>query len=245
MTGFQVYLNTVRQLGIRMTEEPKIVGIITARGGSKGIPRKNIVMFNKKPLIIHTIEASLKSEYITETIVSSDDDEILMISKDSGAGIVKRLAELASDTASSESVIEDTIEQLKNRGQNFDILVLLQPTSPLRDNIDIDSALAMFLKSNATAMISVYEPKHSPYKSFKLNKGNFMEGIVNNKFPFARRQDLPRVFMPNGALYITYVNEFLRTKSLLTDKTIPYVMSTEKSVDIDSLEDIKKNGCLI
>ena len=244
MTGFQVYLNAVWQLGISMTEEPKIVGIITARGGSKGIPRKNTVMFNNKPLIVYTIEASLRSKYVTETIVSSDDEEILMISKDNGAGIVKRPSELASDTASSESVIEDTIEQLKNNGQNFDILVLLQPTSPLRDNIDIDSALAMFLESNATALISVYEPKHSPYKSFKLNRENFMVGLVDNKLPFARRQDLPRVFMPNGALYIIYVNEFLKTKSLLTDKTIPYIMSIEKSVDIDSLDDIK-SGSLI
>ncbi len=244
MTGFQVYLNAVWQLGISMTEEPKIVGIITARGGSKGIPRKNTVMFNNKPLIVHTIEASLRSKYVTETIVSSDDEEILMISKDNGAGIVKRPSELASDTASSESVIEDTIEQLKNRGQNFDVLVLLQPTSLLRDNIDIDSALAMFLESNATALISVYEPKHSPYKSFKLNKENFMEGLVDNKFPFARRQDLPRTFIHNGAIYAIYVSEFLERKSLLTDKTIPYIMSIEKSVDIDSLEDVK-SGCLI
>ena len=198
-------------------------------------------MFHNKPLVVHTIEASLKSNYITKTVVSSDDDEILMISKNSSAEIIKRPADLATDTASSESVIEDAIEQMKERDQEFDILVLLQPTSPLRDNIDLDNALAMFLKTNATALISVYEQKDTLYKSLKLNKENFLEALIDNRAPFARRQDLPKTFMPNGAIFAIYVSEFLKRKSLLTDKTIPYIMSTEKSIDIDSLEDINQN----
>ena len=124
----------------------KILSIIPARGGSKGLPRKNIIDLNGKPLIGWTIGASLKSKYITDTIVSSDDEEILNISQQYGANVLKRPKELATDIASSESVVLHTIKELKKQDKIYDYIVLLQPTSPLRDEKDIDKAFEMLFK---------------------------------------------------------------------------------------------------
>ncbi len=217
----------------------KILGIIPARGGSKSIPRKNIIKVGGKPLIAWTIESSLKSKYITKTVVSSEDKEIMEVAKKFGADIVRRPLKYATDSAIMTSVIKDCLIQLKKNKEEFDILILLQPTSPLRKTSDIDEAFNLFFKSRATALISGYEPPKSPFKSFKINKNGFLSGLVDNKSPFMNRQSLPKTFYPNGAIYIIYIKEFLKTKELFTSKTIPYSMPTEKSIDLDSLEDIK------
>jgi CMP-N,N'-diacetyllegionaminic acid synthase len=218
----------------------RIVAIIPARGGSKGLPGKNIYPLNGKPLIAYSIEASLNSKYITKTVVSSEDNEILGISEKYGSELIKRPKEFATDSASSDVVIKDCLEQLEKQGAEFDILILLQPTSPLRNSTDIDSAFEEFYKKDATALISVYEPEHTPFKSFKLNKDGFLEGLVDNNSPFMRRQDLPRAFMPNGAIYIIYVDEYKKSGSLFTNRTLPFVMSLDKSADVDNISDIAR-----
>lgn len=220
----------------------KTLAVITARGGSKGIPRKNLISINGKPLIAYSIEAGLKSKYITKTIVSSDDQEILDTSINLGAEIVKRPDELASDLAASEPAILHTIQELQKQGQEFDLVVLLQPTSPLRTAQDIDNAIELFLKNKkATALISVFEMKHTAYKAFKVEKGNtYLESIFEDKTPFKRRQDLPDTYYPNGAIYIVYAKDFLKTNKLLTNKTIPYIMSQQKSTDVDTMEDVQE-----
>jgi CMP-N,N'-diacetyllegionaminic acid synthase len=218
----------------------KILSIIPARGGSKGLLKKNIYPLNGKPLIAYTIEASIKSGVITKTIVSSENDEILNIAKQFGAEILVRPDEISSDLASSESVIEHVIKTLQNKNENYDILVLLQPTSPLRNSEDIKQAIELFLNYEALSLISVYEPLHTPYKSFKLNENGFLCGLLDNKTPFLRRQDLPKTFMPNGAIYITYCDLFLETQSLFSDKTIPFVMNENNSIDVDTKEDIER-----
>ena len=187
----------------------KILSIIPARGGSKGLPRKNIADLAGKPLIAWTIEASLNSEYISKTIVSSDDDEILNISKKYNADIIKRPDELALDTTAIEPVIKHVVEELKIENLEYDYLVLLQPTSPLRYAKDIDNAFDMLFKNNATALISVCEIDNKILKAFKQNKDTFIEGISNNKYPFMRRQDLPKIYLSNGSIYIIKIDEFL------------------------------------
>jgi CMP-N-acetylneuraminic acid synthetase len=216
----------------------KIISIIPARGGSKGLPGKNIIDLAGKPLIAWTIEASLKSKYITKTIVSSDDDKILEVSRQFSSEILKRPDELALDTTPSEPVIEHVLNSIVDI-EKYDYLILLQPTSPLRDEKDIDSAIELLIEKKATALISTKQIDNKILKAFKNDENGYLEGIANNKYPFMRRQDLPKVFMPNGAIYIVSIKEFLKTKKLFTDETISFEMSEEKSFDIDTLEDLK------
>jgi len=218
----------------------KILAIIPARGGSKGLPKKNILDLNDKPLIAWSIEASLASKYITKTVVSSDNDEILNISKKYKANTLKRPTELASDTASSEEAVINVIEELKKGGEEFEYLILLQPTSPLRDRNDIDNALELLFASKATALISVCETDNKLLKAFKENEAGYIEGVANNTYPFARRQDLPKTYMSNGAIYIIKIDEFLKYRTLFTKKTISYRMSEIKSLDIDTIDDLKE-----
>jgi CMP-N,N'-diacetyllegionaminic acid synthase len=214
----------------------KILAIIPARGGSKGLPRKNIVDLGGKPLIVWTIEASLSSNYITKTVVSSDSDEVLQIAKEHGVDVLKRPNEFATDTASSESVIKHALESLN---EDFDYLVVLQPTSPLRTAKDIDSSFEKMMAEYATSLISVCNTDNKILKAFKENDSGYIEGISNNKYPFERRQNLPKTYMSNGAIYIIKVSEFLELKSLYTDKTIAFLMDEVSSIDIDNQRDLQ------
>ncbi|WP_405605378.1 cytidylyltransferase domain-containing protein [Polaribacter sp. Asnod1-A03] len=216
----------------------KVIAIIPARGGSKGIPRKNLVNYSGKPLMQWTIEAALESKYITDIIVSSDDDEILNeAQKNKNVLALKRPLELAQDTSKTEPVLTHVLESLN--GVKYDYLILLQPTSPLRTFKDIDTALKKISNTEATSLISVCKLEHHPYKSFKINEKGFLEGIINNSFPFFPRQELPETYRANGAIYIVKVSEFLKEGRLLTQKTIHFEMSKKHSLDIDSKKDLK------
>lgn len=218
--------------------KPSILAIIPARGGSKGLPEKNIYPINGKPLIAYTIDAALKSKYISTTVVSSENDAILKVSSNIGADIIKRPAEFATDEASSESVIIDAIKQMGEKGNKFDIIVLLQPTSPLRNERDIDAALELMISEKASAIISVVNIGTKPFKAYYQNKDGYLKGIHSDKSPNMRRQDLPDAFLANGAIYAISIKEFLNTNNLITAKTLPYIMSPNKSLDIDTIEDI-------
>ena len=220
----------------------KILCVIGARGGSQGLPGKNIKMLLGKPLIAWTIEASLKSIYITKTVVSSYDEEILDISKKYGAEIIKRPNELASDTATSESVVRHAISYFESKGEVFDVVILLQPTSPLRNSNDIDNAFKIMFNSSSsvTAVISTCEVDNKILKAFVKDSNGFIKGISNNEYPFTRRQDLPLVYMPNGAIYITNIKLFMKDGLFLTNKTLNYIMPKNRSVDIDTLKDVEK-----
>lgn len=216
----------------------KIVAIIPARGRSKGLPRKNIIDLAGKPLIGWSIEAALQSRYIDKTVVSSDDEEILDVSRKFGADIIKRPDSLATDLASSESVIKHALEQIDS--ENFEYLILLQPTSPLRNEKDIDLAFKEMLAQNATALISVQEIDNKILKAFIIDDKGFLEKISHKDYAFKRRQDLPPVFLSNGAIYIIRVKDFLETGKLYTSKTFYYKMPKSKSVDVDTYDDIVK-----
>ncbi|MEE9409079.1 MAG: acylneuraminate cytidylyltransferase family protein [Polaribacter sp.] len=215
----------------------KVLAIIPARGGSKGIPRKNVVNFLGKPLIQWSIEAALKSKVITDIAVSSDDDDILQEAKKNDSIIaIKRPLELAQDSSRTEPVLAHVLETLKP--ENYDYLILLQPTSPLRTFEDIDLAFSILKDAKADSLISVCSLGYHPYKSFKVDENGFLEGIINNDFPFSPRQELPITYRANGAIYIIRIKSFLKNKSLLTDKTIHFKMNIEKSLDIDTEADI-------
>lgn len=215
----------------------KVLAIIPARGGSKGIPKKNLVNFRGKPLMQWSIDAAKKSKHITDIVVTSDDFEILEYAGKSEEVIcLKRPIELAKDHSRTEPVLVHVLENLRKK---YDFLILLQPTSPLRTAEDIDNSFLSLLNSKANALISVCNLEQHPYKSFKVDKNGFLQGIINNDYPFYPRQKLPQVYKPNGAIYIISIFEFLKNNRLFTEKTIHFKMSKEKSLDIDTLKDLE------
>jgi|SRR3989338_6678101 len=219
----------------------KILGLIPARGGSKGIPRKNIVDVAGKPLIAYTIGPALASGCFDKIAVSSDDDLILDISRLYGVQSIKRPVELAQDDSRFEDLILHALTVLEEREKYVpEALVYLQPTSPLRTASDIDGAVQMLLKSPVAAVISVRKVEPEYLKTFVLDKRGYLIGAVNNRYPFMNRQDLPDLFLPNGAIYAILRKEFLKRNSLFSPKTLPYVMPEERSFDLNSREDLTK-----
>lgn len=216
-----------------------IIAIIPARGGSKGIPNKNIVNLAGKPLICWTIDAALKSQYIDDVFVSSDSDEILEVADKAGSNLIKRSDELSQDDTLTVPVLQNALEIIeeKNPTVHYDYLILLQATSPLRSSNHIDSAFEQLISTNSTSLISVVESNHSPLKSFSIENG-FLKGLINNEYPFMRRQDLPQTYSANGAIYIVDLASFKKDGSLLTPRCTPFVMDQDSSVDIDTLDDL-------
>jgi CMP-N,N'-diacetyllegionaminic acid synthase len=210
--------------------------IIPSRGGSKRLPRKNILDLHGKPLIAWSIEAGLKSKYIDKVVVSSDDEEILYISQKYGASIIKRPDELATDVARTFDAIKHTIESI----ERYDYIVLLQATSPLRDDNHIDEAIELLEEKNADAIVSVCEMDHSPLWSNTLDDSLSMQGFLKDEVLKKRSQDLETYYRLNGAIYICKTDKLLEEKSFfLKDNIFAYVMSREKSIDIDEEIDFR------
>ncbi|MGI9255612.1 MAG: cytidylyltransferase domain-containing protein [Salinispira sp.] len=215
-----------------------ILSIIPARSGSNGLPKKNTIDLAGAPLIAWSIEASKQSTFITRSIVSSDNEEILAIASQYGADVLLRPVALSSDNTPTEPVITHVLDNIEQVDQ-YSYIVLLQPTSPLRNGKDIDNAMQYLLTQKATALISVKEVDNKILKAFTADNRGYLKGISNNNYPFMSRHDLPNVYMPNGAIYVIHVHEFLATKKLFTNRTIPYVMSEQKSIDIDNANDLR------
>lgn len=217
-----------------MLNKKKYLAIIPARGGSKRLPRKNILDLAGKPLIVWTIEAALQSQYIDTVLVTSDDDEILAIADQSGARIIKRPSYLASDTATSFDAIKHAIENTKWH----DCVILLQPTSPLRTSQHIDEAIQLLESKSANAIISVTEMEHSPDWANTLPEDGSMIGFLKEETLNKRSQDLEKQYRLNGAIYICQTSELLREKSFfIKDKIFAYKMDSRSSVDVDTAGD--------
>lgn len=215
-----------------------IVGIIPARGGSKGIHRKNIRKLNKKPLIFYSISEAKKSKFLSKVVVSTEDIQIANVAKKFNACVIKRPKKLATDKSQSIDTIKHVIHFLEKQNKSkIDIIVFLQPTSPLRTTEDIDKAISKFIKSKSDSLISVSETTHSPYFMYSL-KGNFLKPLLKTSTKSKRRQDMPKTFQINGAIYITSRELILKRNTVFGKKILPYVMDIEKSVDIDSPLDL-------
>ncbi|MBP7742355.1 MAG: acylneuraminate cytidylyltransferase family protein [Aliarcobacter sp.] len=212
------------------------LAIIPARGGSKRLPRKNVLDLCGKPLIAWSIEAALKSKYISKIIVSSDDEEILNIAKEYKADFIKRPYELASDTATTFDALKHTLENV----EKYDYVVLLQPTSPLRTEKHINEAIELLEEKNADAIISVCEMEHSPLWSNILDENLDMSNFLSDEVLNKRSQDLPKYYRLNGAIYICKIDKFLQNRGFfLKDKVFAYIMDKKDSVDIDEEIDFK------
>lgn len=219
-----------------------ILAVITARGGSKRLPNKNILDLCGKPLIAWTIEEAKKSKYIDKLIVSTDSIEIAEVCKKYNADVpFMRPKELAGDKADSIAVLKHAIEFYDN---HYDYIMLLQPTSPLRIVDDIDSLIES-LTNKVEAVVSVTEVEHSPLWSNVLPKdlsmANFLREEVKNK----RSQDLPTYYRLNGAIYLAEINYLKKENGFLGVKTNAFIMPKKRSIDIDDTLDFQLASFLI
>lgn len=214
----------------------RVLGIIPARGGSKGVPRKNIREVAGKPLIAYSIMAAQSSRLLTRCIVSTDDTETAEISAALGCEVMERPAELAQDDTPTVSVVKHIFERLESEDELFDYGFVLQPTSPLRTGLDIDSALQALFQSDADSIVSVYQVfDHHPARMYKLNNG--LLAPLDEKFASARRQELPPIYHRNGAIY-AFRRSLLDKNTLLGDRILPYIMEEDRSLNIDTEYDL-------
>lgn len=223
-----------------MIDNKKVLAIIPARGGSKGVPRKNIRELDGKPLISYTIEEAKKSKYIDRIIVSTDDEEISDISKKFCAEVpYLRPKELAQDNSSTVDCIVHMLNWLKEN-ENYipDYVCLLQCTSPLRTFKDIDGTIEKMISTDMDGAVSVCEAEVNPYWTnvFEGDKLNYF--IEEGKW-ITRRQNLPKVYSLNGSVYVIKTNILLDKKTFETENITGYIMSTENSIDIDDEIDFK------
>ncbi len=219
-----------------MFKNKTFLAIIPARGGSKRLPRKNILDLCGKPLISWSIEAGLKSKYVDKVVVSSDDTEILNISNEFKVQVIKRPNELASDTSTSFDAVKHAIDNL----ESYEYILLLQPTSPLRNQNHIDKAIEILEEKNADAVISVCEMNHNSVWSNTLDDSLSMEGFISDNLLNNRSQDLKKHYRLNGAIYLCKTDKFLKEKSFFLKKNIfAYVMNSNNSIDIDRKEDFE------
>jgi len=221
-----------------MINGKKILAVIPARGGSKGIPRKNIKNIGGKPLIAWTIEEAKKSKYIDRLILSSEDKEIIQVAKDYGCDVpFTRPINLAQDTTPSVDVLLHAIDMLPD----YDYVLLLQPTSPLRDVDDIDGCILTCTNNNLNSLVTVTIAEKSPYWIFTKDSNNFLQPILEHSpnTLITRRQALPVYFVLNGAINICSCKWLNKTNQLLTYETYGYEMPQIRSIDIDNLYDLK------
>ncbi|MRH41220.1 acylneuraminate cytidylyltransferase family protein [Aquibacillus halophilus] len=219
-----------------------MIAIIPARGGSKGLPRKNVKLLNGKPLIYYTIMAARESKYIDRIILSTDDKEIAEIGKKYGAEVpFLRPQNLAGDNAKARDVYLYTIEKLnKHSESSIDNFIVLQPTSPLRSTDDINKAVETYYEKGADSVISVTEAEHPPDWYKKINQqGILVDYLIENSKNNLNRQEFEKTYIPNGAIFILKYSILKEQTSYYTDRTYPYVMKKEFSVDIDTIIDFK------
>ncbi|MDD5249250.1 MAG: acylneuraminate cytidylyltransferase family protein [Rhodocyclaceae bacterium] len=217
-----------------------VLGIIPARGGSKGVLRKNIRAVAGKPLIAWTIEAAKKSEYIDRLVLSSEDAEIIRVANVWGCEVpFVRPVELAQDGTPGIAPVLHALDNLRG----YDYVVLLQPTSPLRTTSEIDGCLALCEARGAPACVSVTEPAHHPQWMHTVDANQHLKPLVEHSA--TRRQDLPTVYAVNGAVYVAQVSWLPDSRSFIGDGTLGYVMPPLHSLDIDVEEDLILAECLL
>ena len=222
-----------------MNIRPTFIGLIPARKGSKGLLNKNMLNLNNKPLVQYTIRAAMDSSLLDEVSVSSDDLSVLTLAESFQANTLLRPEEFSSDEASAVEVVNHFITTLsKSIAYEDHYIVYLQPTSPLRNSFHIDKAINILLENNAKSLTSVTHIRKSPFKSFILSESGQLQSLFDEKISNARRQDLQDVFIPNGAIYIFSIQQFIDRKGFPSNGSIPFIMSEDDSIDIDEKEDL-------
>lgn len=214
-----------------------ILGVIPARGGSKSIPYKNIALLNGKPMLAYTIEAAQKSRCLTEFLVSSEDPKIIAVARQYGAPVpFVRPAQLATDEAPSLPVVQHAVREMEAlKNLTYDIIVLLQPTTPLRRPEDIDAAIEKLVATGANSVVSVCDVgAYHPARMRQIIDDRLVELPVREPKEMLRRQDLPPVYIRNGAIYAVKRNVVMLQNSMIGKVCRPYIMPDDISVNVDS-----------
>jgi len=221
----------------------RVLGLIPARGGSKGVPKKNIRIVDGQPLISYSIEMGKKSKLISDVIVSTDSDEIIEVVKKYGCDYYKRSDINAQDESPIEPVVFEVLENLQTK---YDVLVLLQPTAPIREIEDIDNVIKMLIDDNdLDTVVSVVELEDiHPARMYLVNDDLEMTPL-NPSLERKRRQDLDPVYLRNGAIYATRISTFLKTRKLINDSKKAYVMPESKWANVDTERDLLITELLI
>jgi len=219
----------------------KILGLITARGGSKGLPGKNILPLLGKPIIAWTIEPAKKSRYLDDLVLTTDDKKIASIGEKYGAEVpFLRPGCLAMDKTTSMDVILHALTWLKDKGREYDYLVLLEPTSPLREAEDIDKSIKMLIdnEKGAVALVGVsrVEAAH-PSFDVLIDKNGMLRPYEKGTLRFRRRQDITKIYFLEGTVYISETGELYRRRSFYHDRTLPYIVPKWKSPELDDIVD--------
>ncbi len=220
-----------------MYKGQRIIGVIPARGGSKGLPGKNIADVGGKPMIAWSIEAARGSQYLDYSLVTTDDEAIAEVARRHNANVpFMRPAELAQDTTRIEPVLFHAADHAPGK---FDYIVLLQPTSPLRLSVDIDDCIEACIDAQAPAAISVVAQETPPEWMFRLRQDQTIKPILFERYDLApRRQDLPEAWAVNGAVYVMKLDWYRTTNNCFSERTIAHPMPRERSVCIDTPEDM-------
>jgi CMP-N,N'-diacetyllegionaminic acid synthase len=223
----------------------KIVALIPARGGSKGVPRKNMRKVNGIPLVGYTINAAVNSNYIDTVYLSSDDRDTLEYAKSLGIETLERPKHYSGDKATANQVIQHFISLKGVANDNDFFIVYLQPTSPLRTNMHIDKSIMILDKKRVNKIISVAPLSKSPFKSFILDNDKKLRSLFDEDKTNSCRQDLPVTYIPNGAIYVFTASEFSVNNTIPSNGSCAYIMNEHDSLDIDSEHDfIQLKGLL-
>lgn len=218
----------------------RILGLIPARGGSKGIPDKNRKVLNGKPLLEYTVEAALGAKSLVQVVFSSEDETLMRLAKSLGAAVpFVRPAALAQDSSGSLELVRHALQTLMEMGETYDAVCLLQVTNPFRTSKFIDEAVEKFKKSNMDSLISVLKVPHeyNPHWAFEVSKNGNLQIATGDTEIIKRRQDLPAAYYRDGSIYITKTEVILKQNSLY-GKTIGYIESDPtRHVNIDTMED--------
>jgi CMP-N,N'-diacetyllegionaminic acid synthase len=218
----------------------RVLGLIPARGGSKGVPRKNIRPLNGKPLLAYTIESSLAVASLTRLVLSTEDEEIAAIGQQYGVEVpFLRPAELAQDNTPTIQVVEYTLRTLAEQGESYDAVCLLQPTNPLRRTEDVEACIELLETSDADAVLSVLPVPHeyNPHWVYFTDPDDVLRLSTGEATPIPRRQSLPPAFHRDGSVYVTHTETVLEEHSLYGQRVRGYVMDARYSINIDTPED--------
>lgn len=226
-----------------MYKDKNILGLIPARGGSKGLPRKNIKPLSGKPLIAWTIEQALASKYLDRVVVSTDDKEIAEISIKYGAEVpFMRPKELARDDSTTSDVILHVLKWFEDVGEKYDYLALLEPTSPLREKNDIDKCIELLIDNEAAKSIVSVSKLESAHPEFNVvidKKSGFIKKVDGTtEFKVLRRQDLPDIYFFDGTIYISEVKAFFKNQTFYHNRTLAYIVPRWKSIEVDEIFDL-------
>jgi CMP-N,N'-diacetyllegionaminic acid synthase len=226
----------------------RTLGLIPARGGSKGIPRKNIRSVAGKPLLAYTAEAALAARRLSRVVLSTDDEEIAALGKACGVEApFLRPAGLAGDAAPMLPVVQHAVRWLEDHGDRFDAVCLLQPTNPLRRPEHIDACIDLLAASGADSVITVLAvpPEHNPHWVYFPNPDGSLRLSTGEVNPIPRRQDLPPAFHRDGSVYVTSCRVLMRENSLYGRRVLGYLLDAAASANIDSPEDLERAARLL